>query len=185
MAKLHRFMPKAERLKSEQADGLRQAVFDFGLPEQAEADILVIIQRHEAGGAPNQWSFNMISPAQCLAVWNAIEGVPEPRTTRRVFDYVLTHFETNTGYVTLTREEIAERVGIRANEVSSAMRRLEGIGAVIRERWRVPGMKGPGKAMYRLNPHVAWNGSLEKRAEVAQQTKQVDLPFEVVDGGAA
>lgn len=182
MADVTQFIPKAERLKTEQVAKVRQYVLDLDLPAGATADILVTLQRHETGGVLAEWRFNMISPAQCLAVWNAIEELDEPRSTRRVFDYVLTHIETNTGIVTLTRDELAEAVGIRPQHVSNAMKRLEDLGVIFRERVRVPGMKGPGKARYRMNPHVAWNGKLERRETAA---KQVPLPFAVIDGGAS
>ena len=182
MADVTQFVPKAERLKTEQVNAARQMILDLGLPERATEDFLVVLQRHETGGVLAEWRFNMISPAQCLAVWNAIKKGEKPHETRDVFDYVLTHIETNTGIVTLTRDELAEAVGIAPKNVSSAMKRLEDLGVIFRERVRVPGMKGPGKARYRMNPHVAWNGKLERR-EVA--AKQVSLPFAVIDGGAS
>jgi DNA-binding transcriptional ArsR family regulator len=182
MADVARFIPKAERLKAEKVAEVRQLVLGLGLPERATEDLLVTLQRHETGGVLADWTFNMISPAQCLAVWNAIEEGDKPRETRRVFDYVLTHIETNTGLVTLTRYELASAVGIEAREVSRAMGRLEKLGAVVRERVKVPGMRGPGKARYRLNPHVGWNGKLDRRQLAAEQ---VPLPFDVIEGGRA
>lgn len=180
MATLTKFIPKAERLKTEQVEEARQMILDLELPRMATEDFLVVLQRHQTGGHLEKWNFNMISPLQCLAVWNAIETLDEPRTTRRVFDYVITHLETNTGIVTLTRDELAEAVGIRPEHVSHAMGRLEKLGAITRERVKVPGMKGPGKARYRINPHVAWNGKLEKREIKAEQIR---LPLELIDGG--
>jgi len=180
MAEVTKFIPKAQRLKKEQAETARQAVLDLGLPEKATEDVLIVIQRHETGGILDNWNFNMISPAQCLLVWNAIEEVDEPRTTRRVFDYVLTHIEINTGIVTLTRDELAEAIGVAPKHISSAMKRLEELGAITRERVKVPGMRGPGKARYRLNPHVGWNGKLERRQKIAEQ---IPLPFGVIEGG--
>ena len=182
MANVTRFVPKAERIAAEKAHEARQAVFDLGLPETAEADILITIQRHETGGQLVKWNFNMISPAQCLVVWNAIRQGDRPSETRAVFDYALTHLEINTGIVTLTREEIAEYVDIRPQEVSAAMSRLESLGVIFRERVKVPGMKGRGKARYRINPHVGWNGSLDRRQQLAEQNQPV-LPFEVIEGG--
>ena len=180
MSNITRFIPKAERIKTALAEEARQAVLDLGLPVLATEDIFIAIQRHETGGALANWTFNMISPQQCLTVWNAIEDLEEPRSTRRVFDYVITHIETNTGIVTLTREEIAKVVGILPRHVSSAMKRLEDMGVIFRERVKVPGMKGPGKARYRLNPHVAWNGDLQTRKAKAEQ---MSMPLEVIEGG--
>ena len=175
-----RFIPKAERMKAEQINTARQMILDLGLPEKATDDFMILLQRHESGGVIANWNFNMISPAQCLAVWKAIKKTEKPVLTRDVFDYVLTHIETNTGLVTLTREEIAEKVGTAPRNVSSAMKCLEEIGVITRERVKVAGMRGPGIARYRMNPHVAWNGSLEKRKA---QAEQKNLPLEVIDGG--
>jgi|CEGC01.1.fsa_nt_gi DNA-binding transcriptional ArsR family regulator len=180
MADIAKFIPKAERLKAEQVAEVRQYVLGLGLPGRATEDILITLQRHETGGILADWTFNMISPAQCLAVWNAINEGEKPNETRRIFDYVLTHIETNTGLVTLTRDELADIVGIAPKHVSSAMKRLEDLGAIVRERVKVPGMRGPGKARYRLNPHVGWNGKLESRKLAAEQ---VPLPFDVIEGG--
>jgi len=183
MADVTRFIPKAERLKADQVAEVRQLVLALGLPQGATDDLLVTLQRHETGGTLADWTFNMISPQQCLAVWNATEELPakdRPWTVRRVFDYVLTHIETNTGIVTLTREELADKVGVRPQEVSSAMKVLERMGVVVRERVKVAGMRGPGKARYRLNPHVGWNGKLERREVAAQQAS---LPLQVIEGG--
>lgn len=180
MADVTRLIPKAERLKADQVAEVRQYVLGLGLPTKATEDILITLQRHETGGVLADWTFNMISPAQCLAVWEAIKSGERPHETRDVFDYVITHIETNTGIVTLTREELAEKVKIHPREVTKAMKRLEDIGAIVRERVKVPGMRGPGKARYRLNPHVGWNGKLEKRQLAAEQ---VPLPFGVIEGG--
>lgn len=53
----------------------------------------------------------MISPEQCLVIWEAIWQMPLPDLTRHVFDDVLTRLEPRTGAVTLSRGELAERVG--------------------------------------------------------------------------
>lgn len=178
-----RFIPKAERIAKAKADQLRQAVLDFGLPVTATEDILVTIARHETGGRLNEWKFNMISPAQCLAVWDAIRQLPaddRPNQVRHLFDLILTHIEVNTGLVTLTREELAERIGTEPKNVSTMMGTLEQMKVIFRERKRVAGMRGPGVARYRLNQHVGWNGDLEVRK---QQAEQMPLPFTVIEGG--
>ena len=180
MTSVTRFIPKADRIAKQKADDLRQAVFDFGLPEQAETDILVAIARHESGGILPAWKFNMISPEQCLSVWEAIWNMPRPVETRKVFDLVLTHLEPNTGAVTLTREEIAERVGSRPEHVSRIMSELESHKVIFRRRLKVAGMRGRGPVRYYLNAHVAWNGKLDVRTE---ESKQLPLPFAVIEGG--
>jgi len=186
MSIVTRFVPKAERIKAEQAEEARQAVLDLALPPSAESDMLVTIQRHETGGRSEEWNFMMLHPPQCLLVWNAIRAdCIHPHETRAVFDYTITHIEPNTGIVTLTREELAEQIGIRPNKVSRSMGWLEKRGVIFRERVKVPGMKGPGKARYRINPHVGWNGKLELREVRAKQDTPVQdtLNLTVIDGG--
>ncbi len=163
-----KFVAKADRLSEDQACRVRDAFFNLELPSKVMEELLAVLLRYEVGGVPSDWHFNMISPSQCLLVWNAIDRGREPRSTRRVFDYVLTHLEPGTGFVTLSREEIAELVGILPKHVSSAMTRLENLGAITRERVKIPGLKGPGMVRYRINPNVGWNGKLEKREVLAQ-----------------
>lgn len=176
MATTHKFVPKAERIAAAKAEEARQAVLNLELPKLATEDIMVAIARHETGGRLSDWEFNMISPAQCLAVWDAIWLMPRPVETRKVFDLVLTHIETNTGAVTLTREEIAAKVGTAPSDISRIMTQLEAHKVIFRRR-----LKGPGRPVrYYLNQHVAWNGKLEIRTE---QAKQIPLPFAVIEGG--
>ena len=181
MADVRRFIPKAERLRAEQAREARQQILDLALTE----DILVALSRHESSGRITDWHFNMISPEQCLKVWDAIRELPSrkrPQQTRHLFDLVLTHLEPNTGLVTLTREELAEMIGTSPANVSRMMGTLEELNVVRRERRKVPGMRGPGTARYRINPHVGWNGELERRREVARH-RQDGLPLTVIEGG--
>lgn len=180
MVEVHKFTRKVERIAKAKAEEARQAVFDLGLPEAVREDMLITIARHESGGVPAFWKFNMIEPAQCLAVWDAIRKMERPDLTRHVFDLVLTHIEPNTGAVTLTREELAERVETQPCHVSTVMTELERHGVIFRRRLKVAGMRGRGPVRYYLNPRVAWNGKLEIRAEEA---RQAPLPFTVIDGG--
>lgn len=183
MGDLKRFISKAEQISREKAQNARQQILDLGLPQTAEAEILVTIARHETGGRLLEWTFNMLNPSQCLAVWNAIRELPpedRPNQIRHLFDLILTHIETNTGIVTLTREELADMIGTEPRHVSSMMGTLERLGVIFRLRHKIAGMRGPGIARYRVNSHVAWNGKLEARKE---QAAQQPLPFSVIEGG--
>lgn len=180
MVSVTRFIPKSARIAKAKADALRQAVFDLELPESATEGMMITISRHESGGVLPEWKFNMIEPRQCLAVWEAIREMPLPDLTRRVFDYVLTHVEPNTGAVTLTREELAGRCETHPGNISRVMTELESHNVIFRRRLKVAGMRGRGPVRYYLNPHVAWNGKLEVRTE---QSKQAPLPFAIIEGG--
>lgn len=183
MGDLKRFIPKDEQIATAKAKVARQAVLDLGLPQSATEEIMVTIARHETGGKLMEWRFVMLSPQQCLTVWDAIRDLPSderPNQVRHLFDLVITHIEVNTGLVTLTREELAEKVGTAPANISRMMGTLEQMGVITRERQKVAGMRGAGIARYRVNPHVAWNGKLTIRAEKA---KEQPLPFGVIQGG--
>lgn len=185
MGDLTRFVPKAEQIATAKAEEARQLILTLGLPETATEDILITLSRHETGGKLMDWTFNMLNPMQCLAVWDAIRALDaddRPGQVRHLFDLILTHIESNTGAVTLTREELAEMVGTQPKHISTMMGTLEKMGVIYRKRVRVAGMRGPGIARYKVNPHVAWNGKLEVRKE---QAKDVPLPFDLIDGGKA
>ena len=86
--------------------------------------------------------------------------------------------------VKITRALGSELVGIAAQNVSAIMGELEGIGAIIRRRERVAGMRGPGRVHYFMNPNVGTHlpGSLRDEA-------QADAPpgplLRVMEGGKA
>lgn len=184
MADVKRFIPKAERIAASKADEARQMILALCLPQLATEDILLTLARHESGGRLADWKFNMLNPSQCLAIWDAIRELPSderPQQVRHLFDLILTHLETNTGAVTLTREELAAKIKTAPANVSRMMTTLEEMGVIYRRRHKVLGMRGPGVARYYVNPHVAWNGKLEARQE---QAKQQPLPFTVIEGGA-
>lgn len=185
MGELTRFVPKSEQIAKAKVEQARQMVMDLGLPERATEDMLLTLARYENGGALADWRFVMLSPAQCLAVWDAIRELPaddRPNQVRHLFDLVITHLETNTGAVVLTREELAAKIGTAPANISRMMGTLERMGVIYRRRLKVAGMRGAGIARYYVNPHVAWNGKLEVRKEAA---KEAALPFGVIEGGKA
>lgn len=185
MGDVKKFIPKAEIVATEKADEARQLILDLGLPSAATEAVLLALARYENGGLLADWRFVMLSPAQCLAVWDAIRELPaddRPNQVRHLFDLVITHLETNTGAVVLTRDELAEKVGTEPRHISTMMGTLERMGVIYRRRIKQPGMRGRGIARYYVNPHVAWHGKLEVRKE---QSRDVPLPFAVIEGGAA
>jgi CRP-like cAMP-binding protein len=118
--------------------------------------------------------FTMLSRAQTAAIWDAIRALPpddRPNHVRHAFDLVLLNLQQDTGEVMLTRDQLAERIGCALQNVSTVMGTLERMGVIRRERRRVEGMQGRGVAVYFVNPHVAWNGSLDiRKAEAAEVT---------------
>lgn len=95
---------------------------------------------------------------------------------------LFTAVDIETGAITLTRDQLAELVGITADTESEIMGELEGIGAISRQRQRVAGMRGPGMVRYFMNPHVATH-----LAGRARDTAQAEAPpgplLRVMEGG--
>jgi len=122
--------------------------------------------------------FNMLSRIQVAAIWDAIRALPadeRPNQVRHAFDLVLLNLDQDTGEVTLTRDQLAERIGCASRNVSTIMGTLERMDVIRRERRRIEGIQGPGQAVYFVNAHVAWNGSLEVRKEEATRMQPPTL----------
>lgn len=115
----------------------------------------------------------MLSLAQIGRVWDAIRQLPakdRPQDVRRAFDLVLLHLVPDEGRVNLFREEFAEKMGVPSSVASSALSVLVRLGVLRRELVRAAGVRGPGVAVFYVNPHVAWNGALDVRsAEAAKR----------------
>jgi CRP-like cAMP-binding protein len=171
VATLRRLRTKADRLQAEQAAELRQLVLDYpALPELARRQIVNAIDRQTA--AANGWTFVMLSPSQNKAVarWLA-ENSERPQKAMLLWAELFDHLCRDTGEISLTRDELAEAVGIAPTSVSEVMRELESIGAIVTRRERVAGMRGPGRAVYFMNPNVATN-----LAGVAREQAQAEAP---------
>jgi len=122
--------------------------------------------------------FTMISRRQTEAVWDAIRALSadeRPNQVRHAFDLVLLNLRQDNGEVMLTRDELADKIGCASDHVSRIMGTLERMGVIRRERRKIAGLRGPGIAVYFINPHVAWNGSLEVRRQEAREVAQPKL----------
>ncbi len=129
--------------------------------------------------------FTMLSRAQTKAIWDAIRALDpdeRPNQVRHAFDLVILNLRQDTGEVMLTRDQLADEIGCDPNHVSNVMGTLMRMGVIRRERHRVEGMRGPGMVVYFVNPHVAWNGSLDARKAEAAEAKQPML--RLMEGGA-
>jgi hypothetical protein len=153
-AALHRLRTKPERLREEQAAALRQLVLAFpGLPGPAVGSIVAAIDRETV--ATSGWTFAMLSPAQNRAVVNwLLENSSRPQKAVSLWSLLFEHLRRDTGEIMLSREEMAEQIGERADNVSLIMTELQGISAISRRRERVAGMRGPGMVRYFMNPNV-------------------------------
>jgi CRP-like cAMP-binding protein len=155
MARIVRLVTRPDKLRQNQAAELRQALLPFmaEMPEHVRA-LIGHIDRQTA--SRRRWTFVMLSPEQNDAVVNHIlDHSKRLRGSIRVWSLCFRHLCHDDGEILLTREQIAEKVGEPAPEVSRIMSELEAFGAIIRRRERIAGMKGPGAVRYFMNPNVA------------------------------
>lgn len=181
-AKVIELRTKPDRLRADQADKLRQALIPFepDCPDQVR-ELIGHIDRQTA--SRNRWTFVMLSPSQNAVVVNyLIERSKRPLVAVRLWALCFEHLRTDTGEILLTREEMAEKVGENADNISRIMSELVEMGAIIRKRERVKGMKGPGMVRHWMNPRVATN--LGGAARDAAQAKAPPL-LTTIPGGTA
>jgi|SRR3954471_15390275 hypothetical protein len=174
-AQIARLRTKADRLRSDTAAQLRQLVLGFdGLPERARGEIVAAIDRQTASEAG--WTFVMLSPEQYAAVARWLRTASErPMVGLAIWIEVFTGLRRDTGQIMFSREELAQRVGAHPNHVSSVMNELAGIGAISIRREKVAGMRGPGRAVYFMNPNVATNLTGAARDKAQAEAPRLQL----------
>ena len=180
-AKVRQMRSKRERLRDEQAAVLRDALLPFEHDIPVVRELVAYIDRETA--ARNGWTFIMISAAQNLAVvrWLRANSA-RPMCAATLWAELFTAVDMDTGEVMLTRDKLAELAGITVQHVSDIMTELEGIGAVIRRRERVAGMRGPGMVRYFMNPVVGTHLAGRER-DAAQAAAPAGPLLRAVQGG--
>lgn len=95
------------------------------------------------------WIFVMLSPQQNAAVIRWINANSKrPHKAVELWATLLEHLRMDTGEITASRQELADRVGMKPNDLSKTMSELASINAVRREK--------QGRAVkYYLNPGIA------------------------------
>lgn len=178
-AKLIRFRSRRDLVARDTAAllaGQLKEMPEAQMPAAARAALLNALQRVTHPDTEQSiWNggFFMLSRVQTAVVWDAIRKLPasaRPHQVRHAFDLVVLNLRQDTGEVMLTRDELAEQIGTAPRNISTIMGTLETMGVVRRERRRIEGVQGRGQAVYLINPHVGWNGSLEVRKDEAAET---------------
>jgi hypothetical protein len=189
MGEIRRFVSKAQRIGKEQLKHIEEQIElipEEMLPEHARRDMRRAVFQYARDPNESVWpgGFSMLSLIQTAAIWDAIRALPaddRPGHVRHAFDLAMLNLRQDTGEIMLTRDQIAEKIGCSADHVSRVMGTLETMGVIRRERRKIPGMQGPGVAVYFVNPHVAWNGSLEiRKQEAARHTPPL---LRLMEGG--
>lgn len=174
-ARLLRLRTPGDRLREDQAAELRRLVRETpGLPLRAVGQILATIDGETA--AKQGWTFVMLSPAANAEVvtW-LVQNSSKPQVAVQLWALLFTALRTDTGEVVLTRDEMAEKLGVAPNEVSRIMTELEGVGAISRRRERVAGMRGPGLVRYFMNPRVGTHLAGRAREQAQERAPLLEL----------
>jgi len=180
MGSIIQLKTKPDRLRQDQAAALRQALLPFEeqMPD-AVRSLMGHIDRQTA--SRNRWTFVMLSPSQNAEVVRYLaDHSKRPMVALKLWALCFEHLRTDTGEIMLTRDEIAEKVGERADNVSEIMTELVEFGAIIRKRQKVGGMKGPGMVHYFMNPRVATHLSGKERDEAQEHAPPL---LTLMDGG--
>jgi hypothetical protein len=155
---------RATRVKAEQA---RQAIQDIDLSDEARAVIenaIYLITDNPGERAV----FTMINNDQFLYVSQKIMDCRNVATTFAVWNVAITCVRQDTGEILASRSQLAEKARTHPNSVSNAMADLEKIGAILKE-------KRGRNVVYKVNPHVAWNGGEGARLAAAKNVPRLRL----------
>jgi len=173
-AQIKRLQPKDKQIKQEQLKQL-QAMLDLfpEVNEKKTSAVLWEIKRKNKLNDPNIWTFIMISPEQNRSVVNWLdEKSTQPRKALRLWALLFEYVHRETQQIMLSRQEIAEKIKIRPNDVSRIMSELESINAILKKK------EGRG-VIYYMNPNVANHYPQEIREQKQKETPKL----KVLNGG--
>lgn len=174
-AKVVRLRTRVDRLRGDQAEQLRRHLLNYaehaGLPERAVTEIVASIDQQTV--SETGWTFVMLSPTDNdrIVEWLARNST-RPQVAMRLWAKLFRHLHRDTGEIMQSRDELADALGVKADHVSEIMGELVSIGAISRQRIRVPGMRGPGMVRYFMNPKVGTH-----LKEKARDNAQAEAPL--------
>jgi hypothetical protein len=161
-------MGTIKKVRPKTHDALTQAislVLDFagslGISQQMRNELAQAQGRF----SPSEgWGFIMLNPEQQRFVLKEINEGPRPNETLRVWNACISFiaYDCN-AEIFASRTEIANVANVLPPHTSTALSRLDAIGALLRiERGR-----------YRINPNVGWSGPLLKRQDAAKDAPRL------------
>lgn len=119
----------------------------------------------------------MLKPGQNVAVvmWLGANST-HPTKAIRLWAMLLEHFQSGTGQIMLSHDEIAEKVGVTSEYVSEIMGHLVKLKVIFTEHQHLNGVQEPGRAVYFMNKHVAEVGSGATEKELKLIPKPSFMP---------
>lgn len=161
------------KARQEQAFALMQLARKSGLPQ----DLLEQIDIKLKANAQDQekWIFIMLSAKENAAVIRWLNANSQrPRQAVELWATILENLRIDTGEITKTRQELAERVGMEANDLSKIMKELRSINAIRQE-------KTGRNITYFLNPQIATH--LPNKAARTAARKAAGPLLTLMEGG--
>ena len=166
-------LPKASRIKPEKVAIVREIIADIEMPSETRAVLDNAL--YSVSDIPGARSvFVMISIDQFRYVTQKIADGPDAGKTLMVWNAAITYVRQDTGEILASRDKLAEDARTNPDEISRAMTELTKIGAILKER------RGRN-VVYKVNPHVAWNGGEGARIAAAKTAPKLYA----IDGGKA
>jgi hypothetical protein len=133
--------------RKDEARQIVQQVRRLGLDAETLAKIDAAAKAHAQSS--ENWIFVMLSPAQNAEVIDWLQSNSKrPHKAVMVWARILEHLRLDTGEIMATRQELANRVGVDARDLSKIITELASINAIRRE-------KEGRKVRYFLNPGIA------------------------------
>lgn len=165
----------AERIKKrkDEARQIIQQARRLGLDAETLEKIDAAAKAHAQSS--ENWIFVMLSPQQNAEVIRWInKNSKRPHKAVELWATLLEHLRIDTGEIMANRQELAERVGMDARDLSKTMTELASINAIRRE-------KEGRKVKYFLNPAIATH--LPNAAARAAAREQAGPLLRLMEGG--
>lgn len=168
VTRLRSFVPAADRRVREMREAA-QLVLSLPLDDTARAGISEAVGDFTDQTA-SEWVFTMVSQPAARFIVKEIQAKSDrPDLTTRVWFIALTFAQKDTGLVQASRQRLAAEVGTTPEHISRALTALVDIGALIRET------HGRRRPVYKVNSHIAWNGSEASRRVAAATAPRPNL----------
>jgi len=174
-AKIKRLQPKDKLAKQEQLEQLQLLLVEQfpELDEKKASALLWDIKRKNKLNDPNKWTFIMINAEQNFAVVKWLNKNSKRRNEAvLLWALLFDNVHRETGQIMLTRQEIADKLEIRHNNITAIMSELESINAIIKEK------EGRGVTYY-MNPSVGTHLPQEDRDKERGKAPKLEL----INGG--
>jgi hypothetical protein len=162
------------RKRQDEARQIVQQVRRLGLDAETLQKIDAAAKAHAESS--ENWIFVMLSPQQNAEVIRWInKNSKRPHKAVELWATLLENLRTDTGEITATRQDLADRVGMEPQDLSKVMTELASINAIRRE-------KEGRKVKYFLNENIATHiASASARAKAREEAGPL---LKIMEGGA-